>query len=93
MSAIFKRFMVQNPEVVHRLSLNESEIKIVRFISENPECVSKDVADHLDTSLESACTRLRILITKGYLMRSDIGDPTGGIMYVYRLHNDLTLGE
>ena len=59
------------------------QLKILKYI-DNKEVTSNDLAVFFNISIANAGGQLSKLHRNGWLRRSDVGDPTGGSMYVYK---------
>jgi len=71
-----------NSKQIRDLLLNKNQMKILKLIGAG-EMTSRELADHLDTSVQNANMKLEKLRKKGYLSREMGFDPSGGHMGVY----------
>jgi len=67
---------------IRNLLLNKTQLKIISLIGTG-EMTSRELADHLGTSVQNANMKLEKLRKKGYLSREMGFDPSGGHMGVY----------
>ena len=79
---IRKQVMKGNSGEIRDLLLNSSQIEILKEIG-NKEITSCQLSTQINVSIQNANGKLERLRQSGYLRRSNIGDPTGGDMYVY----------
>lgn len=85
-----RRLMMSDPEFMRSISLSDGEIKVIKLVGEFNHLVSQGMASielsaALDKSLANASAKLKKLFTKGYLSRVQSDDPTGGVIYSYRV--------
>jgi len=67
---------------IRDLLINSSQIGLLGGIGKGT-ITSKQLSDIIDVSIQNANGKLERLRKAGYLRRSNVGDPTGGDMYVY----------
>jgi predicted transcriptional regulator len=82
-SADMMREMLQNSELIRQILPTAQQLKILKYI-DNKEVTSNDLAVFFNISIANAGGQLSKLHRNGWLRRSDVGDPTGGSMYVYK---------
>ena len=63
--------------------LNKSTRDLVEFVLERGAVLTSQVATELGLSVPNASTRLKNLVTQGYLLRSEDAAQTGGIEFKY----------
>ncbi len=77
------REMLQNSELIRQILPTAQQLKILKYI-DTKEVTSNDLAVFFNISIANAGGQLSKLHRNGWLRRSDVGDPTGGSMYVYK---------
>jgi len=82
-SADMMREILQNSELIRQILPTAQQLKILKYI-DNKEVTSNDLAVFFNISIANAGGQLSKLHRNGWLRRSDVGDPTGGSMYVYK---------
>ena len=82
-SADMMREMLQNSEMIRQILPTAQQLKILKYI-DTKEVTSNDLAVFFNISIANAGGQLSKLHRNGWLRRSDVGDPTGGSMYVYK---------
>ncbi len=82
-SADMMREILQNSEMIRQILPTAQQLKILKYI-DNKEVTSNDLAVFFNISIANAGGQLSKLHRNGWLRRSDVGDPTGGSMYVYK---------
>lgn len=70
----------QLPEVKNLL-LSLRAVEIVNWLTEARS--ARELADKYNISVQNASQQLSDLYFKGYLMRTELSDPTGGTYYTY----------
>ena len=68
---------------IRMLLLTETQIKIVRRISEYGEVTASKLSKEMGVSVQNASSKLTTLYYKGYLARDIETAKTGGIEYVH----------
>jgi Winged helix-turn-helix DNA-binding len=63
--------------------LSKSTRDLVEYVLERGSVLTSQVAAELGLSVPNASTRLKNLVTQGYLLRSEDAAPTGGIEFKY----------
>lgn len=71
--------------------LNPQQEQALAIVAKKSPAGSSDVASALVITSAHAGNLLAALVAKGYLLRSDTGDPTGGTLYEYSIHPDLAV--
>lgn len=87
------QFIIDNPsriseimEVCKEHRLTDRELAILKYIHTSfQEHTSPSIAKRFDLSIQASSNYLTNLFKRGYLMRRDVGDPSGGIMFEYEL--------
>jgi len=77
------REILQNSEMIRQILPTAQQLKILKYI-DTKEVTSNDLAVFFNISIANAGGQLSKLHRNGWLRRSDVGDPTGGSMYVYK---------
>ena len=81
-SLIRRQVLRGNGDSMKSLFLNKAQIDLLSHIGFK-EMTSNQLAIDLDVSIQNASSKLERLRKAGYLTRENVGDPTGGDMYVY----------
>ena len=76
-----RRFMLNNIHEVKRILPTEQQIKIIKLTSET--LTAPELAKKIGITIPHASMQLAKLWRRGWLERSDIGNETGGTMYIY----------
>jgi len=63
--------------------LNKSTRDLVEYVLHNGSVLASQVASDLNLSVQNASTRLKNLVTQGYLLRSEDVADSGGIEFKY----------
>ena len=82
-SADMMREILKNSEMIRQILPTAQQLKILKYI-DNKEVTSNELAVFFNISIANAGGQLSKLYRNGWLKRSDVGDPTGGSMYVYK---------
>lgn len=81
----FMKLMIDCPNYVREKVLSDGQLELFNGVKCQPDGVTSNfIANLFDISQQGACSRLAILKKKGYLKRTNAGDPTGGDMYIYK---------
>ncbi len=78
--------MVENPGLINSIYLSASKLNVFNFVRQHSESgvTSRNIADHLGITVQSASTRLKDLLEKGYLIREQSIGESGGLEYIYK---------
>lgn len=76
------RVALNNYKKLRDLSISKRQHEIVQYLKGKKVC-SRDMAEKYESSVQNASQQLNNLYRKGYLVREEISDPTGGYMYEY----------
>jgi DNA-binding MarR family transcriptional regulator len=76
-------FFAHYPLLIKSVAINRNQRDLVFLIDSVESVTSREIADKLDISIESASSRLKTLYEKGYLTRENIMADSGGIEYWY----------
>ena len=76
------RLMYFNYKTFREISLRKRKVELVG-IMEKGEWTSRDIANLFGICVQNASQQLNNLFRKGYLIRDEIEDKTGGYMFVY----------
>lgn len=78
-----RKMMLNDNEEARKLMLTTHKIAIIKFLGEFGK-TSPEVTKQFNKRLEASSAVLFDLCKNGYLTREDVGDPSGGTMYVYK---------
>lgn len=84
-SADLMREILQKHDYIRQILPTAQQVRILKFVEVSYEVVSSDLANFMQISIANASAQLNKLQRNGWLVRSDVGDPTGGSLYVYKL--------
>jgi predicted transcriptional regulator len=76
------RIIYFNYARVKELSLSKRQVKLVSHLKDK-KATAREIASICDTSVQNASQQLSNLFRKGYLVRDEVIDSTGGILYEY----------
>lgn len=68
---------------VRSILLADTQVDLVEFISQRSETTASDIARIKNVTIQNASSKLSILHTKGYLVRTTRTADSGGIEHVY----------
>jgi len=74
------------PATYEEIRLTEPQRNLIKRLDDGEQYTTNDVSELLHISINSASSRLKALVRKGYLIRKNIGDPTGGSMFLYQVN-------
>lgn len=80
---IRKKMMKGECETIRKLFLNTAQRNLLYRMSYSDGMCCADLASEEGITLPLANSRLKTLYNKGYLWRTSVGDPTGGLMFLY----------
>lgn len=80
-----KKLIRSERELVKELMLTEYQLTVVEFVELYEEVTTADIVKWQECSIQSASAILSRLKTSGWLKREERKDPTGGILFVYKL--------
>ena len=78
-----RRMVINNYDVLDRVKLSGSQIRLYWSVVNAGKVTSQEVAGWRNISIQNATVQLKALFKAGYLMRSDAGEPTGGRLFEY----------
>ena len=64
------------------LSISKRQYDLIQHLN-NKKATSRDIADKYDICVQNASQQLNNLFRKGYLIREEINDITGGYLFEY----------
>ena len=76
------RVALNNYKKLRDLSISKRQHEVVQYL-QNKKAKSRDIADKYDICVQNASQQLNNLYRKGYLVREEISDLTGGYIYEY----------
>ena len=71
-----------NYEKIRELSLSKRQVELISYLK-NEKATSRDIADKYNICVQNASQQLNNLFKKGYLVREEIEDKTGGYLFEY----------
>lgn len=79
------RLFLDCPDYLKRVIISEPQIEVVRFVKDCGfgSATARELADHLDISVQGASGRLNKLWSRGWLKREERAAETGGIEHRY----------
>ena len=77
------------PELYKAISIDSSQKALLSFIKNEGWCSSNFLSVAFKVSIPCISTRLKLLMDKGFLVRESTVHASGGIMYVYYVHECL----
>ena len=83
-----KKLIRKERVLIKELMLTDYQLKVVEFVESVEEATSGDIVKWQDCSLQSAHNILSKLKSNGWLSRTEVKDPTGGLMFVYKVKSD-----
>jgi len=79
----FLQFLLKNRQIIADLLPSAKQVKTMGIVSGKGCLTAPELAGIKNVSIQAASTTLYRLWRVGYLNRDEIGDPTGGKMFVY----------
>jgi DNA-binding MarR family transcriptional regulator len=76
--------ILKNRRLIRKIVPTEKQIKIMEFIKIKGEITSVELADKFKISIANAGGQLNKLHKNGWLLRRNIGDPSGGNLFSYK---------
>lgn len=76
--------ILKNHKLIRKIVPTEQQMKIMQFIKTKREITSVELSNEFKISIANAGGQLNKLHKNGWLLRSNIGDPTGGNLFSYR---------
>ena len=76
------RVALENYKKLRDLSISKRQFELVQYLN-SKTANSRDIADKYESSVQNASQQLNNLYRKGYLVREEVSDLTGGYMYEY----------
>lgn len=86
-----QRLYILYPELAKNLRLTPEQRQVMNLVIKLRKITSHELQNVRKISIHQASNVLNKLWRKKYLDRSYRQDPTGGIFYVYSIHNKLNL--
>ena len=82
------RFCYFNYKETKELSLSKRQVELITHLAIN-KATSRTVADKYDICVQNASQQLNNLFRKGYLVREEIDDKTGGYLFEDAVNSEL----
>lgn len=79
-----RRLYLQNRKAIEDMALSQRQHQLLASIRCEGAMTARQVAKLEKVSIQNASCKLTALYRKGWLTRDDVGDPTGGKMFVYK---------
>ena len=79
---LMKRFLM-DPDAYRSVVITDNQINIIKWIGQK-WATSREYADYKKKSIQLASSQLHKLWLRGYLIRRETIDPSGGIAYEYK---------
>lgn len=76
------RVALNNYKKLRDLSISKRQFELVQYLN-NKKVTSRCIADKYGICVQNASQQLNNLYRKGYLVREEIGDTTGGYVFEY----------
>ena len=76
------RLMYWNHSKFKDISISKRQVKLIAYLK-NKNVTSRDIASKYNIVVQNASQQLNNLYRKGYLVREEIEDKTGGYLFVY----------
>lgn len=76
--------ILKNHKLIRKIVPTEQQMKIMQFIKTKGAITSVELADKFKISIANAGGQLNKLHKNGWLLRSNIGDPSGGNLFSYK---------
>lgn len=77
MKVAFKHY-----EKLRDLSISKRQFELVQYLN-GEKATSRDIADKYNICVQNASQQLNNLYRKGYLIREEVNDSTGGYLFEY----------
>lgn len=81
----FRQAYLKNFNRSKYLAISNAEFKLLQFIELNKVTDATELAHAFQKSVQQTSTQLKRLLDKGYLVRKDITDPSGGRLFEYSI--------
>jgi len=65
-------------------TLTSSTLQLLDYVLTKKEVLAAQVANALGISVQNASTRLKKLVSEGYILRTEVAAESGGIEYIYQ---------
>lgn len=79
------KIIYNDPCFIRKFIVDEKQKSLLLLIGAAGSMTAPDVVKHENISIQCASNKLVTLYNKGYLARTNAGDPSGGVMYRYWL--------
>lgn len=79
-----RRVYLQNRSTIDAICLTKTQHHLLASIRNEGRMTTPDIAEMLGCSIQNANIKVRALCRKGWVTRTDIGAPSGGILHEYR---------
>lgn len=84
-----RRVFFRERQYVEDLRLTNQEYEYLKHIAARGYAYSSDLEHVFSVSVQAANVVLSRLLRKGYVTRTNVGDPSGGKMFKYTLAEEL----
>lgn len=81
-------FIYHNHKLAKELSLSRRQVEIISWLKRS-QATSRDLAEMKSISVHNASQQLKSLYKKGYLLRNEIEDTSGGYIFEYTSNIDV----
>lgn len=71
-----------NYKKLRELSISKRQFELIQYL-DGKKATSRDIADQYFICVQNASQQLKNLFCKGYLIREEIEDKTGGYLFEY----------
>lgn len=78
-----RKIILRNRITINDIMPTDQQAKIIEFVRVHGKTTSNQVSHNFATSLALAAGQLKVIYSKGFLSRHNIGDPSGGAQYQY----------
>ena len=83
-----RRIIFHQYDDIRDLSLSKRQVEVIRWANKSPK-TSRELADKYNICVQNSSQQLNNLYKKGYLMRVETSDSTGGYIFRYWTAFDL----
>ena len=82
------KFSYFNYKKARDFSLSKRQVELITYLATN-KATSRIISDKYDICVQNASQQLSNLFRKGYLIREEVEDKTGGYLYEYKVNPNL----
>lgn len=86
------RVAFKNYEALREISISKRQHELVQYL-QGKTATSRGIASKYDICVQNASQQLNNLFTKGYLVREEVADTTGGYIFEYTANPELFIRE